>query len=72
MKCSIGCSEKSSPAVGMANLRGKPGQSCEGTSGQYALCKHHYTEIVEERWGNVILEGWEQFPEEPAMITRGV
>lgn len=68
MKCSVGCSEQISPAIGMANLRGKVGMSCEGTSGQYALCYHHYTEIVEERWGNVILEGWEEWPVENTSI----
>ena len=59
MRCNIGCDEQINPAIGIANLRGKPGRSTAGTSGQYALCRFHYTEILEKRWGTVELEGWE-------------
>lgn len=64
MKCSIGCSEKINPAVGVANLRGKAGTTVDGTAGQYSLCSYHYKEIVDDNWPNVILDGWESFPEE--------
>ena len=64
MKCSIGCSEKIAPAIGIANLRGVDGTPTEGTTGQYALCYHHHKEIVDEKWGNVILVGWEPLPSE--------
>ena len=59
MKCNIGCAETIDPAIGIANLRGKVGTSTEGTRGQYPLCRFHYTEIIEGRWGTVELEGWE-------------
>ena len=59
MVCAI-CSHS---ACGMANLRGKRGTYTEGASGCYPLCKSHLEDIHEGRWDNVILEGWEEFPE---------
>jgi len=61
MKCAIGCLEQRSPVIGVANLRGKEGTPVAGTSGQYPLCKKHYEEVMDGRWGNVVMEGWEPF-----------
>ena len=66
MKCAIGCGP---PAIGIANLAGKPGTPTAGTQGTYPLCAHHYSEAAEDRWGNVVLEGWEPFPENAQLIT---
>jgi hypothetical protein len=66
MKCTFHwCSETRDPAIGIANLKGKLGNtSTAGAKGQYPLCAWHYGEIVAERWLSVNLLGWEPFPEE--------
>ena len=71
MQCSIGCLPQRNPVIGVANLRGKPGTPVDGTSGQYALCAHHYKEVLDGTWGNVILEGWEALPKELYDVNNG-
>ena len=65
MRCTFGwCTEKNHPAIGIANLVGKPGTSTAGCKGQYPLCKFHHNEIVSGSWGSVNMVGWESLPEE--------
>lgn len=59
-KCAIGCGP-GSPAVGYANLRGVR-EPVRGVTGVYPLCRHHYRELLDGKWGNVILDGWEEIP----------
>lgn len=63
MRCAVGCSEKISPAVGFANLRGAAGTATAGTEGVYPLCFHHIQQIKSGDWDKVILLGWEELPD---------
>ena len=60
MICAIGC--RVSPVVGVANIAGLPGTPVAGIRDSYPLCAYHYTELIEGRWGNVKLLGWEPLP----------
>ena len=70
MKCSVGCSERISPAIGVANLEGVPGTATAGTAGSYPLCFHHIEQIRSGNWDRVKLLGWEEFPHEIVDLRR--
>ena len=64
MKCAVGCTERISPAIGVANLEGMPGTTTAGESGSFPLCFHHIEQIRSGNWDRVKLLGWEAFPVE--------
>lgn len=66
MQCTFNyCGEKRNPAIGVANLKGRPGYPTAGCSGQYPLCAYHYQEAANGNWNSVTLVGWEAFPMPP-------
>ena len=65
MRCAIGCSERVSPAIGVANLEGVSGTTTAGEAGSFPLCFHHIEQIRSGNWDRVKLLGWEEFPTVP-------
>ena len=63
MRCALGCLETKNPAVGMANLKGRPDGLMPDYRNVLALCAYHYNQIKAGEWGNVTMEGWESFPD---------
>ncbi len=60
MQCAIGC--QSSPAIGVATLRGRPDTPLIGCEGQYPLCEYHKSEIDNDNWTTIHLLAWEPLP----------
>ena len=69
-QCIVGCPPRSNPPIGIANLRGKAGSVVAGVDKVGPLCRFHYNEIATNRWVNVTLIGWEEFPNVDTIVAQ--